>query len=252
MQGLSGRVAVVTGAMRGVGFGIAAQLQARGAIVVITDIDQPGLDAAVAELGGATTGLLCDVTDQQQVRSMYEQVVARHGRLDVVVANAGVGDSAPLGAITEEQFDKIFGINVKGVLFTVQEALAHLQRGGSVVMIGSTASVRGESGMSLYCGSKAALRGVLRAWITDVKGSGVRVNIVSPGAVDTPSLRLAFAGASGPEHVDANVSRMGEGSPLGRLMQTADIGNAVAFLASDDAGGVTGVELFVDGGVAQT
>lgn len=252
MADLTGKVAVVTGAMRGVGYGIAEKLMEHGATVVLTDIDQAGLDEAVGKLGDTASGLLCDVVQLAQVTEMYDEVIARHGRLDIVVANAGVGDSAPLGSITEQQFDKIYGVNVKGALFTVQEALPHLGAGGSITMIGSTGSIQGQAGMSLYCGSKAALRGALRAWITDIKGSGVRINILSPGAVDTPSLRRAFAGAAGADQVDASVARMGEANPLGRLMSTEDIGNAVTYLASDAASGITGVELFVDGGVAQT
>lgn len=249
---LTGKVAVITGAMRGVGYGIAEKLEEHGATVVLTDIDEAGLDAAVDKLGETASGVLCDVTQLAQVTEMYDEVLARHGRLDVVVANAGVGDSAPLGSIIEQQFDTIYGVNVKGALLTVQGALPHLGAGGSIIMIGSTGSIQGQPGMSLYGGSKAALRGALRAWITDVKGSGVRINIISPGAVDTPSLRRAFADSAGADQVDANVARMGEANPLGRLMSTEDIGNAATYLASDAAGGITGVELFVDGGVAQT
>jgi NAD(P)-dependent dehydrogenase (short-subunit alcohol dehydrogenase family) len=238
--------------MRGVGFAIAKELAGQGARVVLTDIDQDGLDEAVATLGSKASGLLADVSDEAQMQSAYRSVMDSHGRLDVVVANAGVGDSAPLGSITEAQFDKIYNINVKGVLFTIQCALPHLRPGGSVIIIGSTGSLQGQYGMSLYGGSKAALRGALRAWISEVRGSGIRINLLSPGAVDTPSLRLAFAGAVGPDRVEERVAAMGEQNPLGRLVSPGDVGKAAVFLASDASSGITGIELFVDGGVAQT
>ena len=183
---------------------------------------------------------------------MYAEVVSRHGRLDAVVANAGVGDSAPLGTITERQFDFIFGVNVKGVLFTVQAALPHLGSGGTVVIIGSTASIRARYGMGLYGGSKAAIRQFVRGWIQDVKGSGVRINVLSPGAVDTPSLRIALEGASGANQVEAKVREMGEGNPIGRLADPREMGKAAVFLTSEASSFITGVELFVDGGMAQT
>ena len=168
------------------------------------------------------------------------------------MANAGVGDSAPLGSITEKQFDHIFGINVKGVLFTVQPALKLLPRDGTVVIIGSTASIQAQPAMSLYGGAKAAIRQFVRGWIQDVKGSGVRINVLSPGAVDTPSLRTALAGALGADQVDAKVTSMGEGNPLGRLADPREIGRVAVFLSSAASSFITGVELFADGGMAQT
>jgi NAD(P)-dependent dehydrogenase (short-subunit alcohol dehydrogenase family) len=151
------------------------------------------------------------------MEAAYRQVIERHGHLDAVVANAGVGDSAPLGSITEKQFDFIFGVNAKGVLFTVQAALPLLPAGGTVVIIGSTASIQAGPGMSLYSGSKAAIRASVRSWIQEIKGTGVRINVLSPGAVDTPSLRIALAGALGADQVQAQVNKMGEGNPTGRL-----------------------------------
>jgi len=208
------KVAVVTGAMRGVGLGIAKEMHDAGATVVITDLDRAGLDDAVSELGPRAPGLIADVTDLKAMERAYEEIMRTHGRLDAVVANAGVGDSAPLGSITEQQFDFIFGVNVKGVLFTVQAALPHLSPGGTVVIIGSTASTRSEYAMSLYGGSKAALRQMVRTWIRELQGSGIRANIVSPGAIDTPSLRSALAGSVGEDQVEARVAEMGAGNPL--------------------------------------
>jgi len=252
MTPMPGKVAVVTGGMRGLGYAIAEELTNNGATVVITDIDKTGLDAAVAALGSHASGAVADVTDEASMNDVFMDVMVRHGRLDVVVANAGAGDSAPLGSITERQFDKIYGINVKGVLFTIQGALPHLGPNGSVVILGSTGSIQAQPSMSLYGGSKAALRACVRGWIQEIKGTGVRINILSPGAVDTPSLRLAFAGAVGAENVDERVKAMGEGNPLGRLVQPDEVAKAALFLASEDSSGITGVELFVDGGVAQT
>ena len=249
---MEGKVAVVTGGGRGVGLGNAQELAAEGATVVVTDIAQDLLDDASAELGPQSLALLADVTDLSDMERVYAEVHERFGRLDAVVANAGVGDSAKLGSITEKQFDYIFGVNVKGVLFTVQAALPHLRAGGTVVIIGSTASIQAVDAMSLYGGSKAALRAMVRCWIKDIAHSGIRVNMLTLGAIDTWSLRNALEGASGADQVDRIVKQMGEGNPLGRLGQPSEIGQAAVFLSSDASSFVTGVELFADGGMAQT
>jgi NAD(P)-dependent dehydrogenase (short-subunit alcohol dehydrogenase family) len=249
---MDGRVAVVTGAGRGVGLGIAEEFVAEGATVVITDIDPDMLDDAVKTLGPKASGFKADVTSLDDMEALYREVIARHGHLDAVVANAGVGDSSPLGSATEKQFDFIFGVNAKGVLFTVQAALPMLPPGGTVVIIGSTAGIQGLPGMGLYGGSKAAVRGFVRSWIQDVKGTGIRINVLSPGAIDTPSLRIALAGASGADQVDAKVEQMGEGNPMGRLGHARELGKAAVFLSSDQSSFVTGIELFADGGMAQT
>jgi NAD(P)-dependent dehydrogenase (short-subunit alcohol dehydrogenase family) len=249
---MEGKVAVVTGGGRGVGLGIAREFAAEGATVVVTDIARHLLDDVSAELGPQGLALSADVTELSDMERVYAEVHERFGRLDAVVANAGVGDSAKLGSITEEQFDYIFGVNVKGVLFTVQAALPHLRAGGTVVIIGSTASIQAVDAMSLYGGSKAALRAMVRCWIKDIAHSGIRINLLSLGAVDTPSLRNALAGASGADQVDRLVKQMGEGNPLGRLAQPREIGQAAVFLSSGASSFVTGAELFADGGMAQT
>ena len=249
---MDGKVAVVTGAQRGVGVGIAEQFIAAGARVVVVDLDEDTLRDTVGHLGSRSDYVVADVTDLDAMTRLYDTVVSRHGRVDAVVANAGVGDSAPLGSITEAQFDFIFGVNVKGVLFTVQAALPHLPSGGGVVLIGSTAATRSEYGMSLYGGSKAALRQMMRTWIREVKDRGVRVNMINPGAIDTPSLRNALAGSLGEDAVEGRVKEMGEGNWVGRLGTPADIGHAAVYLCSEASSFVTGVELFVDGGMAQT
>ena len=248
---MEGKVAVVTGGGRGVGLGIAREFAAEGATVVVTDIARHLLDDVSAELGPQGLALSADVTELSDMERVYAEVHERFGRLDAVVANAGVGDSAKLGSITEKQFDYIFGVNVKGVLFTVQAALPHLRAGGTVVIIGSTASIQAVDAMSLYGGSKAALRAMVRCWIKDIAHSGIRINLLSLGAVDTPSLRNALAGASGADQVDRLVKQMGEGNPLGRLAQPREIGQAAVFLSSGASSFVTGAELFADGGMAQ-
>jgi NAD(P)-dependent dehydrogenase (short-subunit alcohol dehydrogenase family) len=249
---LTGKVAVITGGAQGAGLGIAREFVEQAATVVITGRRQAPLDEAVASLGPRSSGVVADVSRLADMEALYMTVMERHGRLDAIVANAGVGDSAPLGSITEKQFDHIFGINVKGVLFTVQPALKLLPRDGTVVMIGSTASIQAQPAMSLYGGAKAAIRQFVRGWIQDVKGSGVRINVLSPGAVDTPSLRTALAGALGADQVDAKVKSMGEGNPLGRLADPREIGRVAVFLSSAASSFITGVELFADGGMAQT
>jgi NAD(P)-dependent dehydrogenase (short-subunit alcohol dehydrogenase family) len=249
---MEGKVAVVTGGGRGVGLGIAREFAAEGATAVVTDIAQDLLDDASAELGPQSLALLADVTKLADMERVYTEVSERFGRLDAVVANAGVGDSAKLGSITEKQFDYIFGVNVKGVLFTVQAALPHMQDGGTVVIIGSTASIQAVDAMSLYGGSKAALRAMVRCWIKDIAHSGIRVNMLTLGAIDTWSLRNALEGASGADQVERIVKQMGEGNPLGRLGQPSEIGKAAVFLSSGASSFVTGAELFADGGMAQT
>ncbi|MFD9219488.1 SDR family NAD(P)-dependent oxidoreductase [Streptomyces sp. NPDC060064] len=248
---LEGKVAVVTGGASGVGLGIAQEFVDQGARVVITDLQQAQLDEAVAVIGPNCSGIVADVTNLASMEMMYREVKTRYGRLDAVVANAGIGAHAPLGSITEEQFDRTFNVNAKGVLFTVQPALPLLPSGGTVVIIGSTASIQPPRGMSMYGGAKAAVRGFIRSWIQDIKGSGIRMNVLSPGAVDTESLRRALGMAQGADQVDAAIKTMGEGNPTGRIAHPREMGKAAVFLSSDASSFITGVELFVDGGMAQ-
>jgi NAD(P)-dependent dehydrogenase (short-subunit alcohol dehydrogenase family) len=249
---LDGKVAVITGGAQGVGLGIAQEFVDYGATVIIADINEVTLKEAGATLGPDVTTAVVDVTNLEQMQAMYDDIVAKHGRIDAVVANVGAGDSNGVQSITEKQFDFVFGVNVKGVLFTVQPAIKLMKDGGTVVIIGSTASIQPPTGMSLYGGAKAALRTMVRAWIQEVRGTGIRINVLSPGAVDTPSLRSALADASGADAVDALVTEMGEGNPLGRLAQPRELGTAAVFLASGASSFITGVELFADGGMAQT
>ena len=248
---LEGKVAVITGGGQGVGFGIAQEFVENGASVVLTGRRQAILDDAVARLGPKSSGIVADVSKLSEMEAMFREVMARHGRLDAVVANAITNANGPLGTITEEQWDRTFNTNAKGVLFSIQPALRLLPPGGTIVVIGSTASVSPPPSMSLYGGAKAAVRCMVRCWIQDIKGSGIRINMLSAGAVDTPSLRSALEAASGAEKVDAAVKMMGEGNPLGRLADPREIGKAAVFLASDASSFITGVELFADGGMVQ-
>jgi NAD(P)-dependent dehydrogenase (short-subunit alcohol dehydrogenase family) len=183
------------------------------------------------------------------MEKLYEEVKSKYERLDAVIANAGIGDHAPLGSITERQFDRTFDVNVKGVLFTVQPALPLLRKGGSIVIIGSTASEYPPPGMSIYGAAKAAVRNLVRSWIYDLKGWGLRINVLSPGTVNTPSLRSAMTKALGEERATAAVNAIAQRSPSARIGEPREIGTATAFLCSDAASYINGVELFVDGGL---
>ena len=201
--------------------------------------------------GRVASGVQADAGSPATMDALLNDVKARHGRLDAVVANAVVDDHAPLGKITEEQFDKMIGTNLKGVLFAVQSAVPLMSSGGSIILIGSTASVAPPAGMSIYGAIKAGFHGMVRALIQNVKGTGVRINILSPGAVDTPSLRRALGKAAGADRVDGIVQSMAQRSPLGRIGEAREIGQVAVFLASDASSYVNGVDLFADGGLTQ-
>jgi NAD(P)-dependent dehydrogenase (short-subunit alcohol dehydrogenase family) len=240
------KVAVVTGGTSGIGLAIAQELIAKGAKVIITGRDQEKLDGAVATLGGAAEGVRAETESLADLDRLYDHVKIRHGRLDLLVANAGAGEIVPLADVTEAHFDRAFDANVKGVTFSVQKALPLMGEGGAIVVIGSTASFRPEPGMSVYAGTKAALRAMVRGWVLDIKGSGVRINLVSPGPTDTASLRSFFG-----EHADEALAYLNSRSTIGRIGQPEEIARAVAFLGSDAASYVNGTELFVDGGASQ-
>lgn len=241
-----GKIAVVTGGATGLGFAIASHLAAEGARVVITGRRQQQLDDAVLSLDGNVSAIRADIANLGDLQTLYQTIQKQHGRIDVLVANAGVGDLAPLGEITEAHFDKIFDTNVKGVTFTVQGALPLMPPGASVVIIGSTASMDPGPGLSVYGASKAAIRNLVRSWIQEIKATGVRINLVSPGPVDTPSLRGMF-----PDAVDETLAFLRGRSMVGRIGVPEDIARAVAFVASEQSGYINGIELFLDGGASQ-
>lgn len=242
---LAGKIAVVTGGSTGIGLGVAKRFVSEGATVVITGRRQAELDAAVAEIGEKASAVRADVSSLSDLDALYEEVGKRHGRIDVLVANAGGGSLAKLGEITEEHFDQTFAINVKGVLFTVQKALPLMTHGGSVIVTGSTTSIMGTDAFSVYSATKAAIRNFVRSWILDLKGSNIRVNVLSPGPIDTPALRGVAEQAPG------LIEQLAAAVPLGRIGDPDETGKVAVFLASDASSFVNGAELFVDGGLAQ-
>lgn len=244
---LNGKIALVTGGTSGIGLASAKELAEQGAQVFITGRRQAELDAAVSEIGSAATGIRADASVLSDLDAVYAQICKSAGHLDILFANAGGGDMQPLGAITEEHFDRIFGTNVRGVLFTVQKALPLLREGGSVILTGSTTSIQGTESFSVYSASKAAVRNFVRSWALDLKGRGIRVNVVSPGPVRTPGL----GGLVPDEHRQGLFDALAAQVPLGRLGEPEEIGKVVAFLASGSASFINGTELFVDGGMAQ-
>ena len=238
---LQGKVAVITGGTSGIGLAAAKLFVREGAYVFITGRRQKELDAAVNAIGGNVTGVQGDVARLADLDALYEAIKAK-GKLDIVFANAGVAEFAPLGKITEEHFDKLFGINVKGTLFTVQKALPLMNDGGSIILNGSVASVKGTPAFGVYGATKAALRSFVRTWTSDLKDRHIRSNVVSPGPTDTPIVD------GQPE--DA-IARIVSTIPMGRMGEPDEIAKAALFLASDESSFITGIELFVDGGRAQ-
>ena len=244
---LDGKIALVTGGTSGIGLATAQVLAAQGAQIFITGRRQAELDAAVDAIGAAATGIRADASKLAELDAVYAQIAKQAGRLDILFANAGGGDMQPLGAISEEHFDRIFGTNVRGVVFTVQKALPLLVDGASVILTGSTTSVKGTASFSVYSASKAAVRNFARSWALDLKDRGIRVNVVSPGPVRTPGLGELVPN----EHRQGLFDALAAQVPLGRLGEPEEIGKVVAFLGSDAASFINGAELFVDGGMAQ-
>ncbi|WP_249087077.1 SDR family NAD(P)-dependent oxidoreductase [Raoultella ornithinolytica] len=244
---LSDKIALVTGGSTGIGLASAQELAAQGAKVYITGRRQQELDAAIALIGTSAKGMRADVSRLDDLDKVYAQIAEESGRLDILFANAGGGDMLALGAITEEHFDRIFGTNVRGVLFTVQKALPLLGAGSSIILTASTVSVKGTANFSVYSASKAAVRNFARSWALDLQARGIRVNVVSPGPVKTPGLGGLVAEEERQGLFDALAAQV----PLGRIGEPAEVGKAVAFLASDAASFINAIELFVDGGMAQ-
>jgi NAD(P)-dependent dehydrogenase (short-subunit alcohol dehydrogenase family) len=249
MNKLEGKVAVVTGGSSGIGLATAKRFVDEGAYVFITGRRKSELETAVSQIGKNVTGVQSDVSKMADLDKVYEAVREQKGKLHIVFANAGTGAFAPLGQITEEHFDKQFDVNVRGLLFTVQKALPLLQPGGSIVLNASIVSSTGSPAFSVYSATKAAVRSFARTWSVDLKEHKIRVNAISPGVIPTPGYNTSLGMTQ--EQVDQFVQSSIGGIPLGRPGTADEIAKAVLFLASDDSSYITGIELFVDGGLAQ-
>jgi NAD(P)-dependent dehydrogenase (short-subunit alcohol dehydrogenase family) len=245
---LEGKSALVTGGNSGIGLATAKQFVNEGAHVFITGRREVELAAAVKEIGRNVTGVQGDVSNLGDLDGLFAQIKRERGKLDIVFANAGAAKFAPFGKITEEQFDTIFDINVKGLLFTVQKALPLMPDGGSIILNASIVASKGSPEWSVYSATKAAVRSFARTWTTDLKARRIRVNAVSPGFIDTPGLSDLLAASGQGQQRRKTISNV---VPLGRFGTPDEIAKAVVFLASDDSSYITGTELFVDGGFAQ-
>jgi NAD(P)-dependent dehydrogenase (short-subunit alcohol dehydrogenase family) len=260
MGRLAGKIALITGGNSGIGLASARRFVSEGAFVFITGRRQEELDKAVTEIGHDVRALQGDVAKLDDLDRIMATIRDEKGRLDIVFANAGIGETAPLGSISEASFDKVFGVNVKATLFTVQKALPLMHAGGAIILNGSTAGSKGTAAFSVYNATKAAVRNFARSWALDLKDAGIRVNVLSPGGTVTPGLaHLLTSGSSTPAgdravdtaQRDAIFASFATQIPLGRVGDAAEIAAVAAFLASDDSSYMTGSEVFVDGGHAQ-
>lgn len=237
------KVVVVTGGSDGIGLATAKAFAAEGAKVYVTARRRDRLDAAVTEIGNGAVGVQGDVGNLGDLDRLYERISREQGRVDVVFANAGISESVALDAIDEAHFDRVFGANVKGMVFTVQKALPLLAAGGAVILAGSGSGSKGFGGLTVYNATKAAIRSLARTWTTELKSRGIRVNVVSPGVIDTPAIHTFLRNAPEMETV------LKQMTPLGRIGGSEEVAKTVLFLASSESSFVAGVELFVDGGI---
>ena len=248
MSKLEGKVAVITGGNSGIGLATAQQFVSDGAYVFITGRRQSELDSAATQIGkNNVTAVQGDVSNLADLDRLYAKVKEQKGQINILFANAGIIGAAPLGEISEEHFDKTFGINVKGLLFTVQKALPLFQDGGSIILNASIAASKGIEGSSVYSATKAAIRSFARTWTADLKQRKIRVNAISPGPIDTP----IFNGVLNEEQTKQFNASLVANVPLGRIGNPNEVAKAASFLASDDSSYITGTELSVDGGLAQ-
>ena len=245
---LDGKIAVISGGSSGIGLATAHRFVDEGAYVFITGRRQSELDAAVNRIGKNVSGVQADVSNLEDLDRLYDTVKQQKGRIDVLFANAGIYELLPLESITEDHFDKMFRINVKGLLFTVQKALPLFQEGGSIILTASIAGSKGFEGSTVYSATKAAIRSFARSWTVDLKHRKIRVNAISPGPTDTP---IIYTVVKSREEAEKLKEKLADTIPLGRMSNPVDIAKAVSFLASDESSFVTGIELFVDGGTAQ-
>ena len=248
MGKLDGKTALITGGNSGIGLATAKRFVSEGAYVFITGRRDAELAAAVREIGNNVTGVQGDVSKLGDLDRLFARIEQEKGTLDIVFANAGIARYARLGEITEELYDLIFDINVKGLVFTVQKALPLLPDGASIILNASIVASKGFSSNSVYSATKAAIRSFARTWTTDLKDRRIRVNAISPGSIDTPGLSDLLASS---ETGQQRKTMIANSVPLGRFGTADEIAKAAVFLASDDSSYITGTELFVDGGIAQ-
>lgn len=248
MGKLDGKVTLITGGSSGIGLATAKLFVAEGAYVYLTGRREAEVTRAVEEIGHGATGVEGDVSNLSDLDRLFAQIRREKGKLDVIFANAGIAKYARIGEVTEELYDSIFDINVKGLLFTVQKAIPLLPGGASIILNASIVGSKGLPSNSVYSATKAAVRSFARTWTTDLKDRRIRVNAVSPGTIDTPGLSNLLASSEAGEQRRKMIS---SSVPLGRFGTPDEIAKAVLFLASDDASYITGAELFVDGGFAQ-
>jgi NAD(P)-dependent dehydrogenase (short-subunit alcohol dehydrogenase family) len=245
---LEGKIAVITGGNSGIGLATAKRFVLEGAYVFITGRRQNELDLAVSEIGKNVGGIHGDVSNLEHLDRLYNTVKDQKGHLDILFANAGIAQFAPLGGISEEHFDNIFRINVKGVLFSVQKALPLFHDGGSIILNASIGSSKGVEESSVYSATKAAVRSFARTWTVDLRHRKIRVNAISPGPIDTPIFSNLLQNEEQTEQFKKNIVNT---VPMGRMGSPDEVAKVVSFLASDDSSYITGIELFVDGGLAQ-
>ncbi|TSD83131.1 SDR family oxidoreductase [Mycobacterium sp. KBS0706] len=240
---LEGKTAVITGGATGIGFAASKRFIEEGAFVYIFGRTASALGAAMAKLGPNARGVTGSINETEDLDRLFEVVKEERGGIDILLANAGISEPTPLGQTTTEQFDRVFGTNVKGLLFTVQGALPLMGKGGSIILTGSSATVKGFSNFSLYAATKAAVRSFARSWTLELADRGIRVNVLSPGLTETEKV-LELMGKDGIEAVRGI-------TPIGRIADPDEIGAVAAFLASSDSGFMAGAEVFADGGIAQ-
>lgn len=244
-----GKIALITGGSSGIGLATAKRLVREGATVYITGRRQTELDKATADIGDGVTAVQGDVSVAADLDRIMTTIQRAHGRLDILLANAGGGEFGALGAITEAQVDKYFSINVKGTLFTVQKALPLMGEGSAIVVTGSIAGNQGTPAFGVYAATKAALRSFVRTWASDLKGQNIRVNLIAPGTVVTPAYKSELGMSD--QDIERYLVEVADRTPLGRAASADEMAKVMSFLASDDASYMTGAEIVVDGGMTQ-